>query len=191
MKRVNEILGASGLVLALSLSASGLVLSLPLPSLAQTRTLPTQTITVSGTIETIDDSRHTVNLRKPDGKIETVNVPVNVKQFDQFKVGDKVSATYNNTVTAKLKPPGEAPVDNMAGSTSMGQNVESGGTAAMLRTMTVTVTDVDKNGQSISVVGPNDWRYSRRVADPTLLDKIKPGDKIDITWDTNVTLAPQ
>jgi hypothetical protein len=191
MKRVNEIQGAFGLVLALALGGSGLVLSLPLPSLAQTRTLPTQTVTVSGTIETIDDSRHTVNIRKPDGKIETINVPVNVKQFDQLKVGDKVSATYNNTVTARLKPPSEAPVDNMAGSTSMGQNAESGGTAAMLRTMTVTVTDVDKNAQSISVVGPNDWRYSRRVADPTLLDKIKPGDKIDITWDTNVTLAPQ
>ena len=191
MKRVNEILGASGLVLALALGGAGLVLSLPLPSLAQVRQLPTQTVTVSGTIESIDDSRHTINLRKADGGIETVHVPVNVKQFDQFKVGDKVSATYNNTVTAKLKPPGEAPVDNMAGSTSMGQNAEAGGTAAMLRTMTVTVTDVDKNAQSISVVGPNDWRYSRRVADATLLDKIKPGDKIDITWDTNVTLAPQ
>jgi hypothetical protein len=191
MKRVNEILGASGLALALALGASGLVLSLPLPSLAQTRTLPTQTVTVSGTIETIDDSRRTVNIRKADGKLETINVPVDVKQFDQLKVGDKVSATYNNTVSARLKPPGEAPVDNMAGSTSMGQQVQSGGTAAMLRTMTVTVRDVDKNASSISVVGPNNWQYSRRVADPTLLDKIKVGDQIDITWDTNVTLEPQ
>ena len=191
MKRVNEILGASGLVLALALGASSLVLSLPLPSVAQVRQLPTQTVTVSGTIESIDDARHTINLRKADGKIETINVPVNVKQFDQFKVGDHVSATYNNTVTARLKPPGEPPVDNMGGSTSMGQNVESGGTAAMIRTMTVTVTDVDKAAGSISVAGPNNWRYSRRVADPALLDKIKPGDKIDITWDTNVTLQPQ
>jgi hypothetical protein len=191
MKRVNEILGTSGLVLALALGASGLVLSLPLPSSAQVRQLPTQTVTVSGTIESIDDARHTVNLRKADGNIETINVPVSVKQFDQLKVGDHVSATYNNTVSAKLKPPGEAPVDNMGGSTSMGQNVESGGTAAMVRTMTVTVTDVDKAAGSISVSGPNNWRYSRRVADPSLLDKIKPGDKIDITWDTNVTLQPQ
>jgi len=190
MKRVNEILGASGLVLALAFGASGLVLSLPLPSVAQVRQLPTQTVTVAGTIETIDDSRHTINLRKADGGIETVHVPVNVKQFDQFKVGDHVSATYNNTVTARLKPPGEAAVDNMGGSTSMGQNVDSGGTAAMIRTMTVTVTDVDKSAGSISVSGPNNWRYSRRVADPAMLDKIKVGDKIDITWDTSVTLQP-
>src|SRR3954447_1020509 len=191
MKQVNEILGASGLVLALALGGSGLVLSLPLPSLAQVRTLPTQTVTISGTIESIDDSRHTINLRKADGGIETVHVPVNVKQFDQFKVGDHVSATYNNTVSAKMHPSGEPPVDNMAGSTSMGQNVASGGTAAMLRTMTVTVTDVDKAAGSISVAGPNNWRYSRRVADPAMLDKIKVGDKIDITWDTSVTLAAQ
>ena len=173
------------------LGAALIAVVLSVPGWAQTRTLPTQTVTISGTIESIDDSRHVVNIRKPDGKIETINVPVNVKQFDQFKVGDHVSATYNNTVSATMHPAGQPPVDNMAGSTSMGQNVASGGTAAMLRTMTVTVTDVDKNAQSISVDGPNGWKYSRRVADPSLLDKIKPGDKIDITWDTNVTLAPQ
>jgi len=39
-----------------------------------------------------------------------------------------------------------------------GEDVQSGGMAAILRTMTVTVTDLDKNAQSISVVGLNDWR---------------------------------
>src|SRR3954464_12126561 len=107
MKRIYAILGAGFIAAALSM-----------PSLAQTRTLPTQTVTVSGTIESIDDSRHTVNIRKADGNIETINVPVNVKQFDQSKVGDKVSATYNNTVTARLKAPGEESVDHMGGSTS-------------------------------------------------------------------------
>jgi len=179
MKRIHTIMSAGFITVALSM-----------PGWAQVRQLPTQTVTVSGTIESIDDARHTINLRKADGGIETVHVPVNVKQFDQFKVGDHVGATYNNTVSARLKPPGEAAVDNMGGSTSMGQNVDSGGTAAMIRTMTVTVTDVDKAAGSISVAGPNNWRYSRRVADPTLLDKIKPGDKIDITWDTSVTLQP-
>jgi len=158
--------------------------------LAQVRQLPVQTVTISGTIESIDDSRHTMNLRKADGGIETVHVPVNAKQFDQFKVGDHVGATYNNAVTVKMKPPGEASVDSMGGSSSMGQNVESGGTAAMIRTMTVTVTNVDKAAGSVSVAGPNNWRYSRRVMDPAVLDQIKVGDKLDITWDTSVTLQP-
>lgn len=39
--------------------------------------------------------------------------------------------------------------------------------------------------------GPNGWKYSRRVVDPTVLDKIKVGDQVDIIWDTNVTVAMQ
>jgi hypothetical protein len=50
MTRVTTILGASGLV----------VLALSLPSWAQlTRTLPTQTVTLSGTVETIDTATGT------------------------------------------------------------------------------------------------------------------------------------
>ena len=153
--------------------------------------LSTEIAMISGIIKSIDDSKRAIKIRKADGKIEAIFISLNINRFDQFKVGDKVSATYNNSVSARLKAPGEPSVDHMGGSTSMGQSVKSGGTAAMLRTMTVTVTDVDKNAQSISVAGPNNWRYSRRVMGPTLLDKIKPGDKIDITWDKNVTLVPQ
>src|SRR3954454_5972721 len=98
MKQVYALMGAGFIAVALSM-----------PGWAQVRQLPTQTVTISGSIETIVDSRHTVNIREADGKIETINVPRDVKQFDQFKVGDKVSATYANTVIARLKPQGEAP----------------------------------------------------------------------------------
>lgn len=161
------------------------------PAAALVRQLPTQTVKISGTIETIDDARQVVNIKTADGKIESINVPLNVKQFDQLKVGDKVSATYHNTVSARLKSPDEPRVDTIRAASSMGQEVQSGGTAAMVKTMTVTVRDVDKNASSISVDGPNGWQYSRRIADPTLLDQIKVGDRLDITWDTNVTLATQ
>jgi len=50
---------------------------------------------------------------------------------------------------------------------------------------------IDKNVSSITVVGPNGWKYSRHVVDPTVLDKVKVGDKVDITWNTDVTVAVQ
>jgi hypothetical protein len=65
MKRLNTILSASGL----------LVMALSLPSWAQTRTLPTQTITLSGTVETIDHAKRVVNIKTPDGKFQTIDVP--------------------------------------------------------------------------------------------------------------------
>src|SRR6516162_7188922 len=107
MKRVTAILSASGLVLALSL-----------PSWAQTRTLPTQTVNVSGTVETIDHDKRVVNSETPDGKFQTVDVPESATRFDELKVGDKVSITYNYTVSARLKPPGEAPVNTAAGTST-------------------------------------------------------------------------
>jgi len=97
----------------------------------------------------------------------------------------------NNTVSARLKPPGEAAVNTATGSSTAGQGERPGGTASQERVMTVTITGIDKSAQSITFTGPNGWKYSRRVADPTVLDKVKVGDQVDITWDTNVTVAVQ
>ena len=129
MKRVNAILTASALVLALSL-----------PSWAQeVRQLPTQTVTLSGTVATIDHNNRIVNIKKADGSFETVDVPAGAKRFDELKVGDKVSITYNNNVSARLKPPGEAPVNTQTGTTTAGQGERPGGTASVQRTMTATI----------------------------------------------------
>ena len=57
--------------------------------------------------------------------------------------------------------------------------------------MTTTITGIDKSASSITFTGPNGWKYSPRVVDPTVLDKVKVGDQGDITWDTNVTVAVQ
>src|SRR6516225_2468532 len=181
MRAVNAILSAAGLV----------VLALSMPSWAQTRTLPTQTITLSGTVETIDHEKRVVNIKTPDAKFQTIDVPPEAKRFDEVKVGDKVSITYNNTVSARLKPPGEAPVNTATRTSTAGQGERPGGTADVERIMTATITAIDKNASSITFTGPNGWKYDRRVVDPTVLDKIKVGDKVDITWDTNVTVAVQ
>src|ERR1700751_6041786 len=133
MKRLNAILSASGLVLALSLSRWA----------QEVKQLPTQTVTLSGTVATIDHEKRTVNIKKADGSFEAVDVPPNAKRFDELKVGDKVSVTYNNNVSARLKPPGEAPVNTASGTSTAGQGERPGGTASVQRTMTVTVDAID------------------------------------------------
>jgi hypothetical protein len=181
MMRANAILSVSGLVLALSL-----------PSWAQeVKQLPTQTVTISGTVATIDHAKRVVNIKTADGKFETIDVPGGATRFDELKVGDKVSLTYNNNVSARLKPPGEAAVDTGSTTTTAGQQARPGGTASVQRTMTATVDAIDKNASAITFVGPNGWKYSRHVVDPTVFDKVKVGDKVDITWNTDVTVSVQ
>jgi hypothetical protein len=168
------------------LSAFAVVCALALPGWAQVKELPKQTITVAGTIETIDKSKRAMNIKTADGKFVAVNVPASVKRFSELKVGDKVKATYNNYVIVRLKPAGEAAVDTADTSTTMGK---SSGSKAMVRTMTATIDSIDKSASSITFVGPNDWKYSRRVVDPTVFDQVKVGDRVDITWNTDLAVA--
>ena len=180
MKRVATILGAFGLVLALALS-----------SWAQGTQLPTHTVTLAGTVETIDHDKRVVVIKTADGKFNTIDVPASAKRFDELKVGDKVSVTYNNNVSVKPHPPGEPPIDTGSKTSTMGQEERPGGTATIERTMTVTVAAIDKNASAVTFVGPEGWKYNRHVVDPAVFEKLKVGDQIDVTWNTDVTVAVQ
>jgi hypothetical protein len=178
MKPVTSILGACGLVLALFL-----------PSWAQTKQLPTHTISLSGTVETIDHDKRVLNIKTADGTFEALDVPQSAKRFDELKVGDKVSVTYNNNVSVRVKPEGEPAVDTGSAAQMSGMGVKPAGTIAVERTMTATVDAIDKGASSITFVGPNGFKYSRHVVDPTVFDQVKVGDKVDITWNTDVTFT--
>ncbi len=171
------------------LSAFAVVLALAPPSWAQVRELPKQTVTVAGTVETIDKSKRAVNIKTADGKFVALDVPASAKRFDELKVGDKVEATYNNNVVVRLKPAGEAAVDTADTSSTMGKEARLGGAASMVRTMTATIADIDKSTSSMTFVGPNGWKYSRRVVDPKVFDQVKVGDRVDITWSTDLTVS--
>ena len=171
------------------LSASGFVLALAMASWAQVKVLPTHTVTVDGTVETIDHSKRVVTIKTTAGEFVTLDVPEGAQRFNEVKVGDKVRATYNNNVTVRLKPPGEPAVDTAKTARTGGEGARPGGMAAMERTMTATITAIDKNASSMTFVGPNDWKYSRHVVEPKVFDQVKVGDRVDITWITDVTVA--
>jgi uncharacterized OB-fold protein len=164
------------------------LVAVALPGWAQVRELPTQTITIAGTIETIDTNKRAMNIKTADGSFVAVNVPQTVQRFGELKVGDKVKATYNNNVMVRLKPPGEAAVNttetDRAKSPTAGSHV-------MVRKMTAQIVGIDKAASSISFEGANGWKYSRHVVDPTVFDQVKVGDKVDITWNTDLTVSLQ
>ena len=180
MKRAKVVLSASALVLAFSLS-----------SWAQVKDLPTHTVTLAGTVETIDHTKRAVTLKTADGHYETIDVPASAKRFDELKVGDKVSITYNNNVSVRVKPPGEAPVDTASKSSTMGTEERPGGTASMQRTLTATVASIDPAASAITFVGVNTWKYSRHVVDPAVLAKVKVGDQVDVSWNTDLKVSVQ
>jgi uncharacterized OB-fold protein len=171
------------------LSWWGLVLPLAMSSWAQVTKEAKQTVTVAGTVEAIDTPKRHLTIKKDSGGFVTLDVPQSVKRFDELKVGDKVRVTYDDHIKVRLKEPNEAAVDRAYVEKTAGTGEAPEASASMLRIMTATVTDIDKSTSSITIVGPDNWKYSRRVLDPTVFDKVKVGDRVDIIWSTDVTVT--
>jgi hypothetical protein len=159
------------------------------PALAQlTKSIPGESKVVTATVESIERGSREVTVKKTDGKYETFYVSPEIKRFDTLKVGDKVTARYYETLVLQLKAPGDKPVDTTSSAVTRTEGRPSG-TAAVQQTITATISAIDPKVPSITFSGPRGWTYSSRVEDKKALEKVKVGDRVDITWTSAVLLA--
>jgi hypothetical protein len=164
-------------------------IGLPAIAYAQIKTLPGDAITATASIETIDHTKRTLTLKGPDGRLETLTVPADIKRFDELKVGDKITAKYYENVVLRKKAPGEKDVDTYHAADTRGTGKSPSGTSAAQRTITATITAIDPKIPSITLSGPSNWHYSSKVADKEALKQLKVGDKLDITWTAAVLIS--
>lgn len=157
--------------------------------LAQTKTIQGESKTISATVEAIDASARTLTLKGPKGNYLDIVVPEDVKRFDAIKVGDTLTAHYYDNVVLVLKKAGEAPVDIATDSVTKGGGEKPVRTGSTQRTITATITAIDREIPSITFSGPNNWTYSSRVQDKKALAKVNVGDKVDITWTQAVLVS--
>jgi hypothetical protein len=171
-----------GVALVMGLFASAV-------ALAQVKEIPGERVTETGTVEAIDHKARVVTLRDKKGEMRTVDVSAAVERFDAVKVGDKVTVTYYDNVTVRLKSPGEAPVNTLGGALTPTAGDKPVGTLAAQRTMTAKIEAIDAKVPSITFTGPNGWKYSRRVEDKNVLKQVKVGDQVDFTWTEAIQLT--
>jgi hypothetical protein len=127
------------------LSISGLVLALSLPSWAQVQTLPNTHR---------DHQRHRGNHRSRQASRERQDVPtVSSKRstfpparqrFNEVKVGDKVSINNITQRLSEIEAAGEPTSIREARRPQQGSRRDPGATVAVEKTMTATITAIDK-----------------------------------------------
>src|SRR4051812_12425608 len=155
--------------LCLAVMTAVAVLRLAAPVWAQTKTVTGEVTIVTATVEAIDASTRTVTLKGPKGNYVDVVAPDSVTRFDEIKVGDKLTARYYDNLVLRVKHPGDAPVDTDAAALTKAPGAKPGATAASQRTITATITAIDRAVPSITFSGPNNWTYSSRVEDKKAL----------------------
>ena len=173
------------------LMAAVLSLSTAAAAGAQSKTVTGDMTVVKGTVEAIDHAKRVLTVKDSKGKFVTVDAPKGADRFSAIKVGDRISLRYYDVVTVRLKEPGEAAVDSDSAAATPVAGAKPGGTIASQRTITATIQEIDRSVPSVTFVGPNGWKYSRRVADKKALDKVKVGDRVDFTWTEAVLIDVQ
>ena len=140
----------------------------------------TQSVTVKATIEAIDKDKRIVTLKGPKGNSVAVYADERVKRFNDLKVGDEVTATYSESMAVSVRKPGEpAPVQEKI--TLTPRKGKPGATATVQQTLSVSVEEIDRPAQTVTVKGPEGRVVSFRVRDSKNLQGLKVGDKVDVT----------
>ena len=137
-------------------------------------------ISITATIEAIDRTARLITLKGPKGNLATVYADQSVKRFDELKVGDKVTASYYESIGVRVRRPGEPapPAGSAAVTPSAGA---PGATASVQETVTVTVQEIDKANQAVTVKRQDGSVISFRVQNPQYLEGVKAGDTVDVT----------
>ena len=138
--------------------------------------------TVTGTVERTERATRTVTLRTGPSTTHLVSVPPEIKLFDELRTGDRITVRLSESVIVAVRPGAKPslPVETTADATSR----DPSATREVLRQTraAVTVESLDR-GQNVIVYRTADNRRSiRRVLDPGLLDGLKAGDVIEVTY---------
>jgi len=135
------------------------------------------------TIESIDFAARSAVLKTPDGRLFPVQASSDVARFDKLKVGDKVTATYYESIVLTIAPPGKGPVkatDETKVVPTTGE--KPGGSASRQVRVAATIEEVDAATSSVTVRGDGGRVVSLRVADPKVFERLKKGDRYDIVY---------
>ena len=138
-------------------------------------------VSLSGTVERIDRSTRTLTLRTSSSTTQPIDVPPEVKLFDELRTGDKITVRISEEVIVAVRPgakPSEA-VETTGTATSR----DPSGKSQVIQQVkaTVTIESVDRRQNVVVYTTGLNLRVTRAVADPRLLDGLKAGDVVEIT----------
>jgi hypothetical protein len=155
----------------------------PVPAAAQSHATQSKPVSITATIEAIDQANRMVTLKGPKGNSVEVKAPEQMEGFKTLKVGDQVTATYYEAMAIQVRKPGApAPAATPPTTTTTRQDRKPGSQTRREQTFSVSVEAIDPAAPSITVKGPQGRIVTMKVRDPEQLQNVKAGDMLDVTY---------
>lgn len=150
-----------------------------------------QAIKATATVTKVDPATRSVTLKMPKGDERTIAVGDEVRNFDQIKVGDKLTVKYVEALALELKKDGKAVVGRtQTGSLERARPGEKpGGVATREIKAVADVVAVDMAKKTVSVKNDKGETIVLNIRDPEQLKLVKVGDQIEATYTEAVAIA--
>jgi hypothetical protein len=184
--------------------ATILIGAAPLAARAQTATADvttapgkvgvSQTVKMTATVVSIDLGSRDLLLIDSQGKMHKVNVGDQVRNLDQVKVGDKVTAEYTEAISLQLKKRGsaDAPPATVQGAMMRApKGMKPGGAIGRKVTAFATVQAINAKTQFVTLRGPLGNDYDVQVSDPAQLKAISKGDEVEVVYTEALAVSVQ
>jgi hypothetical protein len=164
-------------------AAAGMLLLLAGAAFAQDPNAAVRDVAlVGGRVERIDPFARSVTIRTAEGLMHTVYAGRDLKAFDELKSGDAVTVRVSESVVVAVKP--GAKMTAIEDSTAAAKKSPRGSSADVLQQLkaVVRVESVDRDRQMIAYKTADNRNVVRQVTDRHLIDTLKPGDVVEITY---------
>ena len=149
------------------------------------------TAEITAQVVGIDKATRTVTLKGPKGKIVDVVAGDEIRNFDQLRVGDMVTARYAAALSLALaKTKGGVPALTETTDVARAQpGARPGGVVARQVTVLADVIAVDQKKKTITLKGPKGNVVTLDVQNPEHLKVVKQGDQIEAHYTEAVALS--
>ena len=143
-------------------------------------------VTIKGLITSIDRENRELVLKLPQGQLVTVAADERVKRFNEFEVGDVISAEYWTYIKAEFREPTPAeranPLVVLAEAGKAPEGIDpSAAVGAVVRAL-VTVDLINRTEQTVTLKGPRGKYLTIQVEDQNVINQVKVRDEIILTY---------
>ncbi|QET06573.1 hypothetical protein FOB72_20235 [Cupriavidus pauculus] len=148
------------------------------------------TATAVATITAIDAPNRRITLKTPQGRVMDMTVGPEARNFEQLRVGDKVTVSYQEALTVSLKKgAGEATVQEREIAERSQPGAKPGGTMGREVTVVAQVVAVNKDAQIVTVKGPRGQVMDLHVSDPAQMQDVKRGDRVQAVYTEAIAIS--
>ncbi len=154
------------------------LLALPGPAQVPTPNAVTRESTTTAKVDRIERSSRVLTLRGDGNVFQTVYVDPKITAFDDLKVGDVVTVRYTESVIVEVRPN-----TKLTASQDTTEEARKAGNEQVIEQLKaiVTIENIDSQRLFVTYRTHDNRKVTHAVRDKSLLDGIRPGDRVEIT----------